>query len=104
LSLAVHEMSAEPGPHWNLQSQLLRRGSRRPGASRIHGEAKAAAKTRRQEDLATSFRRNPQFRAVPVEEWRSGAKILSARFKKRTEATIPRANRRPAEKLEVLVQ
>ena len=64
---------------------------------RVHPEflakAKAASKTRRQKDLGRAVRRHPQFRAISGEEWRSSAKILSSRFKKGTETTIPRANR-----------
>src|SRR5438067_13680626 len=43
LSLALHEMSAKQGSHWNLQSQLLRRSARCPGASRIPGKTKASS-------------------------------------------------------------
>ena len=64
---------------------------------RVHpelpGKTKAASKTSRQKDLGRAVRRHPQFRAISVEEWRSGAKILSPRFKEGTETTIPRANR-----------
>ena len=60
---------------------------------RVHPEflakAKDASKTRRQKDLGRAVRRHPQFRAISVEEWRGGAKILSSRFKKGTETTIP---------------
>ena len=60
---------------------------------RVHpefpGKTKDASKTRRQKDLGRAVRRHPQFRAISVEEWRRGAKILSPRFKKGTEKTIP---------------
>ena len=59
------------------------------GASRIPGKTKAASKTRGQKHLGRAVRRHSQFRAIPVEEWRRGAKIFSTRFKERTETTIP---------------
>src|SRR5204863_8489510 len=103
LSLAMHEMSAKQGSHWNLQSQLLRRSARCASPSRISGKAKAAAKTGRQRDLGRSLRRYSELRTIPHQEWCNCAKIFPPRFKEGTETTIPRANRRPAEKLEVLI-
>ena len=45
LSLALHEVAAGARPHRHLQSQLLRGGARRTGASRVSREAEAAART-----------------------------------------------------------
>jgi len=75
-------MSPEQGTDRNFQSQLLRRGARRPGASRISGEAKTAAKTGWQRNLGKSLRRHLQFRTIPHKKWRGRTKIFSPCFKK----------------------
>src|SRR6516162_8868585 len=103
LSLALHEISAESRAHWNLQSQLLRRGACRSGAPRISGQAKTAAEIGWKRNLVGAFRRHSQFRTISGAERRRRAEILSPCLKERTETAIPSANRRQPEELEVLV-
>src|SRR5438552_4461585 len=96
-------MPAESRADCNIQSQLLRRSAGCPGASKISGKAKAAPKTRGQGNLEAAFRRHLQLRTISGEKRCDRAEVLSPRFKERTKATLPGANRRSAEELEVLL-